>query len=64
MQKKLNEKNKTEFSKLLYQINQNIKEDENEDYETEATLQAIRSFLVMNGCLKNNFLAQDGNLCV
>jgi len=50
--KRLNEKNKTEFSKLLYQINQNIKEDENEDYETEATLQAIRSFLVMNGCLK------------
>jgi hypothetical protein len=50
--KKLNENNKTEFLKLLHQISENIKEEENNDYETEATLQAVRAFLVMNGCLK------------
>lgn len=48
----LNDKNKTEVLEILHQVNQNIKKEENEDYETEATLQAVRTYLSMSGCLK------------
>lgn len=50
--KELNEKNKNEILDILNQIEDNIEVEEKEDFETEATLSAVRTFLSINGCSK------------
>lgn len=50
--KELNEKNKNEILDILNQIEDNIEMDEKEDFEAEATLSAVRTFLSINGCSK------------
>lgn len=50
--KELNEKNKNEILDILNQIEDNIEVEEKEDFEAEATLSAVRTFLSINGCSK------------
>lgn len=50
--KELNEKNKNEIWDILNQVEDNMEVEEKEDFETEATLSAVRTFLSINGCSK------------
>ena len=49
---KLNTTNKSEALEIIKQVEENLKTDEKENFEAEATLVAMRTFLSMNGCLK------------
>lgn len=46
----LNTTNKSEALEIIKQVEENLKADEKENFEAEATLVAIRTFLSMNGC--------------
>lgn len=48
----LNTTNKSEALEIIKQVEENLKADEKENFEAEATLVAMRTFLSMNGCLK------------
>ena len=48
----LNTTNRSEALEIIKQVEENIKADEKENFEAEATLVAMRTFLSMNGCLK------------
>lgn len=48
----LNTTNKGEALEIIKQVDENLKADEKENFEAEATLVAMRTFLSMNGCLK------------
>ena len=48
----LNTTNKSEALEIIKQVEENIEADEKEDFETEATLSAVRTFLTINGCSK------------
>ena len=50
--KELNEKNKNEILNIVNQVEESIEVEEKEDFETEATLSAVRTFLSINGCSK------------
>lgn len=50
--KELNEKNKNEIWDILNQVEDNMEVEEKEDFKTEATLSAVRTFLSINGCSK------------
>ena len=50
--KELNEKNKNEIWNILNQVEDNMEVEEKEDFKTEATLSAVRTFLSINGCSK------------
>ena len=43
---------KSETLEIIKQVEENLKADEKENFEAEATLVAMRTFLSMNGCLK------------
>lgn len=46
----LNTTNRSEALEIIKQVEENLKADEKENFEAEATLVAIRTFLSMNGC--------------
>lgn len=48
----LNTTNRSEALEIIKQVEENLKADEKENFEAEATLVAMRTFLSMNGCLK------------
>lgn len=48
----LNTTNKSEALEIIKQVEENLKADEKENFEAEATLVAMRTFLSMNGCMK------------